>query len=115
MLNPDNEDTDTSRHICHALSWAFAGSMKDVLHAGAGESYEESATREIEEEMGISGVTLTKCFEFFYRDKMAQHFGGVFSCQYDGPLKLDPQEVESAEWRDVQVCFCSTYCQCVLV
>ena len=71
--------------------------------AGAGESYEESATREIEEEMGISGVTLTKCFEFFYRDKMAQHFGGVFSCRYDGPLRLDPQEVESAEWWSLQV------------
>lgn len=72
-------------------------------HAGAGESYEESATREIEEEMGISGVTFTKCFEFFYRDKMAQHFGGVFSCKYDGPLRLDPQEVESAEWWSLQV------------
>ena len=53
--------------------------------------------------MGISGVSLVSCFEFVYRDKMAQHFGGVFSCVYDGPLRLDPQEVESAEWRDLQV------------
>lgn len=73
------------------------------MHAGAGESYEESASREIEEEMGISGVTLKRCFEFLYRDDLAQHFGGVFSCRYDGPLKLDPQEVESAEWWDIQV------------
>ncbi len=71
--------------------------------SGAGESYEESAAREIEEEMGISGVTLKRCFEFLYRDDMAQHFGGVFCCTYDGPLKLDPQEVESAEWWDLQV------------
>ncbi|KAK9859851.1 hypothetical protein WJX84_000727 [Apatococcus fuscideae] len=69
---------------------------------GAGESYEKSAAREIEEEMGISGVSLVRCFEFLYRDKMAQHFGGVFSCVYDGPLRLDPQEVESAEWWDLQ-------------
>ena len=57
--------------------------------------------------MGISGVTLKRCFEFLYRDEMAQHFGGVFSCKYDGPLKLDPQEVESAEWWSLEVCLAS--------
>jgi len=32
----------------------------------AGESYEENARREVEEELGIKGVPLTHLFNFYY-------------------------------------------------
>jgi ADP-ribose pyrophosphatase YjhB (NUDIX family) len=34
----------------------------------AGESYEHTNTREVEEEMGINGVEMSHLFTFFYED-----------------------------------------------
>ncbi len=61
----------------------------------AGESYEESAIRELEEEMGICNVPLTRLFDFYFADERTQVWGGAFSCVYDGPLTLQAEEVES--------------------
>ena len=61
----------------------------------AGESYEESAIRELEEEMGIRDVPLTRMFDFYFADERTQVWGGAFSCVYDGPLTLQAEEVES--------------------
>ncbi len=61
----------------------------------AGESYEESAARELAEEMGIRGVPLRKEFEFWFDDAKVKVWGGAFSCVYDGELVLQPEEVES--------------------
>jgi isopentenyldiphosphate isomerase len=61
----------------------------------AGESYEESAMRELEEEMGIRDVRLTRLSDFYFADEQTQVWGGAFSCVYDGPLSLQAEEVES--------------------
>jgi 8-oxo-dGTP pyrophosphatase MutT (NUDIX family) len=61
----------------------------------AGESYEESATRELAEEMGIRGVPLTRLFDFYFEDEHVRVWGGAFSCVYDGELILQKEEVES--------------------
>jgi len=61
----------------------------------AEESYEESAKRELEEEMGIRDVPLTRLFDFYFADERTQVWGGAFSCVYDGPLTLQAEEVES--------------------
>ena len=68
----------------------------DVATGGvvlAGESYEESAERELAEELGASNVTLTSHFDFFHRDQGNQVWGRVFSCRYDGPITLQEEEV----------------------
>jgi len=61
----------------------------------AGESYEEGARRELEEEMGIRDVPLSWLFDFFYSDDLTRVWGGVFSCAYDGRIVLQPEEIES--------------------
>lgn len=61
----------------------------------AGESYEESAIRELEEEMGIRNVPLTRMFDFYFADERTQVWGGAFCCVYEGPLTLQAEEVES--------------------
>lgn len=61
----------------------------------AGESYEESAIRELEEEMGIRNVPLTRLFDFYFADERTRAWGGAFSCVYTGPLTLQEEEVES--------------------
>lgn len=61
----------------------------------AGEEYEESAMRELEEEMGIRHVPLTRFSDFYFADERTQVWGAAFSCVYDGPLSLQAEEVES--------------------
>jgi isopentenyldiphosphate isomerase len=60
----------------------------------AGESYKESAVRELAEEMGIRNVLLLRLFEFYFADEATRVWGGVFSCVYDGELILQEEEVE---------------------
>ncbi|KAK9811617.1 hypothetical protein WJX72_007029 [[Myrmecia] bisecta] len=67
---------------------------------GAGESYEESAMREIEEEMGVTGVALKPHLDFYYEDAVTRMFGRLFSCVYNGTIRLDPEEVESGCFLD---------------
>ena len=71
---------------------------------GDGESYEENARREIEEEMGVKSTELEPKLDFFYGDETSRVWGRLFSCVWPGPFALQESEVESAEWlpfRDV--------------
>jgi 8-oxo-dGTP pyrophosphatase MutT (NUDIX family) len=61
----------------------------------AGESYEQSAVRELAEEMGISGAELTSHFDFWFEEGLV--WGRVFSCQWDGPVVPQPEEVVRVE------------------
>ena len=61
----------------------------------AGESYQQGAVRELEEEMGIRDVPLSWLFDFYFADERTRVWGGVFSCVYDGPVVLQEEEVES--------------------
>ena len=65
---------------------------------GAGETYEENATRELEEEMGVIGVSIDKCLDFFYTDNVCSLWGRLFKCTFDGAIVLQESEVESGKW-----------------
>ncbi len=64
----------------------------------AGESYEEGASRELAEELGIHDVPLTPLFTFYFADERTRVWGRVFTCVYDGAMVLQPEEVESGEF-----------------
>lgn len=68
----------------------------------AGESYDESAERELFEEMGIRDVPLTAQFTFYYSDERTRVWGAVYTCVYDGALVLQAEEVESGEFLPVE-------------
>lgn len=59
-----------------------------------GESYEESAVRELEEEMGIRGVKLEPWFDFYFEDA-GKVWGRAFSCVWDGEIVPQAEEVQS--------------------
>ena len=59
-----------------------------------GESYEQSAIRELEEETGISGIPLRTLFDFYFEDSSNSVWGRVFSCVWEGALKFQEEEVE---------------------
>ncbi|WP_339546580.1 NUDIX hydrolase [Pseudomonas sp. RA_35y_Pfl2_P32] len=65
---------------------------------GAGESYAESAARELAEELGVSGVELTAHDHFFYEDTGSRLWCAAFSAVWDGPLVLQPEEVLQARF-----------------
>ncbi|UCG13924.1 MAG: NUDIX hydrolase YfcD [Deltaproteobacteria bacterium] len=80
----------------------------DVAAGGVvleGESYEQGAARELEEELGIRGTPLTRLFDFYYEDEHIRLWGRAFSCVYDGELTLQEEEIESGEFMKVQEVF----------
>ena len=76
----------------------------DVAAGGvvlAGETYEQGAARELEEEMGIRGVPLRRLFDFYFEDEHTRLWGCAFSCAYNGAVVLQEEEVESGAFVPV--------------
>jgi 8-oxo-dGTP pyrophosphatase MutT (NUDIX family) len=70
----------------------------------AGESYEESARRELEEELGVRGVPLRGGIEFWFEDAAVQVWGCAYACVYDGDLRLQEEEVAAVEeWGAAEI------------
>jgi isopentenyldiphosphate isomerase len=61
------------------------------------ESYEESARRELEEELGVSNVPLRGGIEFWFEDPSVQVWGCAYVCVHDGELRLQESEVAAVE------------------
>ena len=83
----------------------------DVAAGGvvvAGESYQQGAERELEEEMGIRDVPLTRLFDFYFEDERTRLWGCAFSCVYDGPIILQEEEVESGSFMAVDQILCQS-------
>jgi len=59
----------------------------------AGETYEQSAVRELREELGIGDVPLVHHFDHYYADADNRVWGRIFSCRHEGPFVLQEEEV----------------------
>lgn len=68
----------------------------------AGESYEDSALRELQEELGVVADDLNHLFDHFHDDGKNRVWGRVFSCFHDGPFRLQEEEVASGEFMDME-------------
>ncbi|GAA1992910.1 NUDIX domain-containing protein [Kitasatospora viridis] len=80
----------------------FAPSTYDVFVGGVlgtGESYPEAAVREAEEELGVTGITVSPAFKFLfeYPQDGSSWFCDVYTAEWNGPV--DPQQSE-IEWHD---------------
>ena len=72
----------------------------DVAAGGvvlAGESYEDSAGRELAEELGVT-APLVHLFDHFYEDPANRVWGRIFRCTHDGPFTLQAEEVASGRF-----------------
>lgn len=65
---------------------------------GEGESYAESAARELFEELGIAEAPLREHGRFFFDEPGNRLWGAVFSAVSDAPLALQPEEVMEARF-----------------
>ncbi len=73
-------------------------------HVEIGETYEEAAKRELEEELGIKDVALEYVGHGHtenekYPDRLVSHMFDVFKCKAD-PGKLQQDEVKGVYWAD---------------
>ncbi len=64
----------------------------------AGESYEESAQRELREELGLADAKLRFLFDQYYEDADNKVWGRIFSCTSNGPFTLQAEEIESGRF-----------------
>jgi len=71
----------------------------------AGEAYDAAARRELAEEVGIAAVPLRRLFPFRYDDEHNHVVGMLFSCVWDGVLRLQADEIATAEWLDLDAVF----------
>lgn len=86
------------------LSKALYPGYWDVAAGGmvqSDETYAESAARELEEELGVSGVPLSEHEHFFFDQPGNRLWCAVFSAVWDGPLRLQPEEVLEARFIPV--------------
>ena len=86
------------------LSKAIYPGYWDVAAGGmvlATESYAESAARELEEELGVSGVQLIAHDHFYFEDPGNRLWCSAFSAVWDGPLILQPEEVLEARFMPI--------------
>ena len=64
----------------------------------AGEEPRASALRELEEELGISGVALSALGTHLYEDDTTRCFEHAFEVVWDGPVRHQPEEVTEGRW-----------------
>lgn len=67
----------------------------------ANESYIESATRELQEELGITDVPLEFLFHHYFEDDTIKVWGGVYRCYHDGPFLLQEEEIEYGRFINI--------------
>ena len=60
----------------------------------AGETYLESAARELREELGVAGVKLRHLFDQYFEDEHNKVWGRIFSCVHNGPFTLQTEEID---------------------
>ena len=60
----------------------------------AGEDPYDAVVRELDEELGISGVELVKLPEGDYADEDTNYHAYLYTCVWDGPVKHQPEEVD---------------------
>jgi mutator protein MutT len=60
----------------------------------AGETYEKATKRELKEEVGIENPELKFLFKARYKNNIDNLFANIYSCVYDGEIKLQEDEIE---------------------
>lgn len=68
-------------------------------HLDAGENYDAAAVRELAEELGIrGGAAPVRWFRMEPCEATGWEFVWVYRLRYDGPITVEPLEIQYAEW-----------------
>jgi isopentenyl-diphosphate delta-isomerase len=68
-------------------------------HVETGEEYDACAVRELREELGLDlSAPPKRLFKLTAGEQTDQEHVWVYRCEADGPLQLDPHEIERGKW-----------------
>ena len=69
-------------------------------HLARGETYQEAAFRETEEELGIVNPDLHFLSKYIHSNDYESEYVTTFSCVYDGPIIIQQSEIEEGRfWK----------------
>ena len=77
----------------HPLAWDSSAAG----HVNAGEEYDESAARELREELGID-IPLLRTAKLPASERTGYEFICLYAGSYDGELQLNPSEIEAGRF-----------------
>jgi len=68
-------------------------------HVDSGETYDAGAVRELREEIGLEPpAPLRRLFKLGPSAETDQEHVWVYRCEAEGPLRLDPEEIDQGGW-----------------
>ncbi|HLC93230.1 MAG TPA: NUDIX domain-containing protein [archaeon] len=70
-------------------------------HVDSQETYEKAAERELREELGIKSK-ITFAGKIIHNDENHNQMVAIFKTKFDGAIKIDKSETESAEFVDLK-------------
>ena len=73
-------------------------------HVNCGESYEQTAIREVKEELGID-ITIEFLGKFLYRYQNESEFSAIFKAHSNGPFDFDPNEISEVNFMTLREFF----------
>lgn len=102
LINSDGELLITKRAE-HLASCPGMWNDSASGHVDAGESYDEAANRELEEELHVKGITLKQVEKVKHADmeeidKIKNRFHMIYVGRFDGSVDFDPNEVAESRW-----------------
>lgn len=82
----------------HPLLWDSSAAG----HVEAGEEYDQTAIRELEEELGVA-TGLTRVLKLPASERTGQEFIWLYRGEHEGPFRMPPSEIEYGEFFPVEV------------
>jgi isopentenyl-diphosphate delta-isomerase type 1 len=67
-------------------------------HVDPGETPEQAAVREMDEELGVSGVELELLHEYVWRSPVESELVRTFRCSCEGPFRLKADEIDEGRF-----------------
>jgi len=71
-------------------------------HVASGETYEEAAFRELEEELGIRGVSLDYLYNYRMRNEMESENIRSYRCMIDVGIEFNREEIDAVRFWDME-------------
>ncbi len=70
-------------------------------HVDSGETYEAAATREMAEELGITGTTPRFLYKYLHSNPYESEYVATYLVSFDGSIQLDPKEIDEGRFWEL--------------
>lgn len=67
-------------------------------HLDSGETYDEAAVRELDEELGVRVPEITRIGFLEASEETGQEFVHIYTAGHEGPFTLHPEEISDGRW-----------------